>query len=122
MISIAVATYNQLAAGKKAGEPLCTNTEGGVLYEARYWFVPAVESAGIADLTWHGLGHAAASRWVMNGVPISVVSRFLGHASVNQTMLYSHLQPDNAARAIAAMMSYYSGLKTDTSSLGQRRT
>ncbi len=27
---IAVEAYNQLAAGKKAGEPLCTNTGGGV--------------------------------------------------------------------------------------------
>jgi len=62
LISIAVATYNQLAAGKKAGDPLCTNTEGGVLYEARYWFVSAVEAAGIADLTWHYLRHTAASR------------------------------------------------------------
>ncbi len=53
----------------------------------------------------------------MNGVPIAVVSRYLGHSSINQTMVYSHLQPDYTERAIAAMMSYYPKQKTDTSEL-----
>ena len=114
---IAVQAYNQLAAKKKTGEPLCTNTEGAVLYEARYWFDPAVDEAGVVDLTWHCLRHTAASRWVMSGVPIAVVSRYLGHSSVNQTMVYSHLQPDNAARAVAAMMSYYPEPRTGTEKL-----
>ena len=64
-------------------------------------------------------------RWVMNGVPIAVVSRYLGHSSINQAMVYSHLQPDNAARAIAAMMSYYPNRKltpkTDTSGFRRSR-
>jgi len=53
----------------------------------------------------------------MNGVPIAFVSRYLGHSSVNQTMVYAHLQPENVARAIAAVMSYYLGSKTDTKEL-----
>jgi len=114
---IAVEAYNQLAARKKAGEPLCTNSEGAVLYEARYWFDPAVDEAGVVDLMWHCLRHTAASRWVMSGVPITVVSRYLGHSSVNQTIVYSHLQPDNMAKAIAAMMSCYPEQKTDTREL-----
>ena len=106
------------------GEPLCTNTEGAVLYEARYWFDPAVEEAGITDLTWHCLRHTAASRWVMNSVPLAVVSRYLGHSSINRTIVCSHLQPDNTATAIVAMMSDYpepdtDTRKTDTSSFGR---
>lgn len=107
MTPIAIDAYNTLTARKKAGESLCTNRQGGVLYEARYWFLSALEDAGITDFVWYGLRHTAASRWVMNGVPIPVVSKYLGHSNVNQTMVYSHLQPDNAAQAIAAMMSYY---------------
>jgi integrase len=34
---------------------------------------------------------------------MAIVSRYLGHSSVNQTMVYAHPQPDNATRAIAAM-------------------
>jgi integrase len=113
---IPIGAYRLLVAGKTVGEPACTNTAGEVLYEARYWFDPAVEEAGITGLTWQGLRHTAAFRWVMNGLPIAVVSRCLGHSSVGQTMVYSLLQPDNAARAIAAMMSDNPEPKTDTSS------
>jgi integrase len=95
------------AVGRDLDPRIRTNRQGEVLYEARYWFLPALEDAGISDFVWYGLRHTAASRWVMNGVPIPVVSKYLGHSNVNQTMVYSHLQPDNAAQAIAAMMSYY---------------
>jgi len=111
MSPIAVDAYNSLAAGKKAGESLCTNRQGEVLYEARYWFLPALEDAGITDFVWYGLRHTAASRWVMDGVPIPVVPKYLGHSNVNQTMVYSHLQPDKATQAIAAMRSYYPSSK-----------
>jgi integrase len=53
----------------------------------------------------------------MNGVPLAVVSRYLGHSSINQTLVYSHLQPDNTAKAIAAMMSYYAEPETGTCEL-----
>ncbi len=66
---IAVEASNQLVAGKKTSDPLCANTDDAVLYEARYWFVLAVDEAGVVDLMWHCLRHTVASRWVMNGVP-----------------------------------------------------
>ena len=56
--------------------------------------------------------HTAASRWVMGGTPIAVVSRFLGHGSIQMTMRYSLLQPDNDDRAVEAMMSFYNKKKT----------
>ena len=40
-------------------------------------------------------------------MPIAVVSKCLGHSTINQTMVYSHLQPDNAAQAIVALMKTY---------------
>jgi hypothetical protein len=43
----------------------------------------------------------------MNGVPLAVVSRYLGHADIQMTMRYAHLSPDNDERPIAAMMSVY---------------
>jgi integrase len=43
----------------------------------------------------------------MNGLPLAVVSNYLGHSNIQMTMRYSHLSPENVERAIAAMMSIY---------------
>ena len=43
---------------------------------------------------WHLLRHTAISRWVMAGVPLTVVKDWAGHASINTTMLYAHLAPE----------------------------
>ena len=47
--------------------------------------------AGIEDCRLHDLRHTHASHAVMNGVPVPVVSRLLGHSSVQMTMRYAHL-------------------------------
>jgi integrase len=105
---IAVAAYEKLAAGKKPGDLLCSKTNGGDLQYTRYWFDPCVKQAGLVNLTWKSATrHTAASRWVMAGVPIGAVSEFLGHGSIQMTMRYAHLQPENNDRAVAAMMSFY---------------
>jgi integrase len=103
---LAIEAYNTLAAGKKKGDHLCNNREGGPLYELRYWLVPSIEAAGVTDFTPHDLRHTAASRWVMEGVPLAAVAKYLGD-SVEMVMRYSHLQPEVNARAVEAAMSFY---------------
>ena len=49
------------------------------------------QEAGIADVRLHDLRHTFASQAVMNGVPVPVVSRMLGHSNVGMTMRYAHL-------------------------------
>lgn len=47
---------------------------------------------GLPRITWHDLRHSAASVLLESGVPIEVVSRFLGHATIRVTMdTYGHL-------------------------------
>jgi integrase len=104
---VAVDAYNALAGKRPKGSPLCLNLDGNPLSEVRYWFDVAMEKAGIEDFTWHCLRHCFASRLVMAGVPLAVVSKYLGHSTIQQTMKYSHLQPDNAALAVAALMGFY---------------
>ena len=47
--------------------------------------------AGVEDVRLHDLRHTHASHAVMNGVPIPVVSRLLGHSNVRMTLRYAHL-------------------------------
>ena len=56
--------------------------------------------AGIEDVRLHDLRHTHASHAVMNGVPVPVVSRMLGHSNVRMTMRYAHLE-DREIKAAA---------------------
>ena len=47
--------------------------------------------AGLEDVRLHDLRHTMASHAVMNGVPVPVVSRLLGHSNVQMTLRYAHL-------------------------------
>ena len=60
------------------------NAELGLWYRAR-------REAGIEDVRLHDLRHTMASHAVMNGVPVPVVSRLLGHSNVQMTLRYAHI-------------------------------
>ena len=49
------------------------------------------KEACIEDVRLHDLRHTMATHAVMNGVPVPVVSRLLGHSDVRITLRYAHL-------------------------------
>ena len=58
--------------------------------DLRLWYRVRRE-AGIEDVRLHDLCHTHASHAVMNGVPVPVVARLLGHSNVRMTLRYAHL-------------------------------
>jgi integrase len=56
------------------------------------------------DVTFHDLRRTFASTALAEGVPISEVSRWLGHKSITTTVdLYGHLVPEATGRARDAL-------------------
>ena len=60
---------------------------------------------------FHDLRHTLASHAVMNGVPVPVVSRLLGHSNISMTLRYAHLgdreieaAAERVGQSIAAIM------------------
>lgn len=70
------------------------------------------KQARIEDVRLHDLRHNFASYAVMNGVPVPVVSRLLGHANAGMTLRYAHmgdwetqLAAERVGTAIAAALA-----------------
>ena len=84
-------------------------TSRGTLFRRYYYnreiWKPALAAAGLLpDTTFHDLRHTFASTALAEGVPISEVSRWLGHKSITTTAdLYGHLVPEASGRARDAL-------------------
>ena len=91
-----------------ASDVLCRTPRGTLLrrdYYNREIWKPAIAAARLArDTTFHDLRHTFASTALAEGVPISEVSRWLGHKSITTTVdLYGHLVPEASGRARDAL-------------------
>ena len=80
---------------------------------------------GIEDVRLHDLRHTMASHAVMNGVPVPVVSRLLGHSNVQMTLRYAHLadrEIESAAERIGHSMSALFGVVRGRQPVGWKNT
>jgi prepilin-type processing-associated H-X9-DG protein len=63
--------------------------------------VRACERANISDFTFHGWRHSWASLAVMNGMPLHIVARALGHRDTKMVIQhYAHLSPSFVADSV----------------------
>lgn len=56
-----------------------------------------------AQATVHTLRHCYATHLLEEGVSLRLISQYLGHASLETTLIYTHLTPLNEARTRAAL-------------------
>ena len=81
--------------------------------EPGLWYAVRRE-AGIEDVRLHDLRHTVASQAVMNGVPLPVVARMLGHGNTRMTMRYAHVgdsEIEAAAERVGQMIEALIGGK-----------
>ena len=85
-----------IIAGKQPGTHLATITAEWYRIRAR---------AGLDDVRIHDLRHSFASHAVLQGIPLPVVSRLLGHKRPSMTMRYAHVgdrETEAAAERVGA--------------------
>ena len=66
------------------------------------------KEAGIEDVRLHDLRHTFASHAVLQGIPLPVVSRLLGHKQPSMTLRYAHVgdrETEEAAERIGAAIA-----------------
>lgn len=101
-------TLDELKAGRGGDDLLFTAPRGGMILHRTFWsrvWLPAVEHLAPRPRI-HDLRHSHASVLLARGIPLHVVSRRLGHSSIQVTVdTYGTLLPD--AQMLAAQASSF---------------
>jgi len=67
------------------------------------------KKAELAGVRIHDLRHTFASNAVMQGQPLPIVAKLLGHTQIQTTMRYAHLADDPVKKAAASVSSALDG-------------
>lgn len=60
----------------------------------------ALRAAGLRRIGWHALRHSFATQLVSEGAPLHGVQAFMGHATLEMTLRYSHFAPTAFRRSV----------------------
>jgi integrase len=104
MTSMCRYALEHLCKGKMSHEKIWPDniTSGNISRVIRMWKakrgLPEDDEA-----CFHTFRHTCCSRLVQRGVPIVVVQKWMGHATIQTTMRYAHLAPDSLDIALKAL-------------------
>lgn len=71
--------------------------------DLRKAYYKLLKSAGIErHFRWHSLRHTTGARIMQAGLGLKATQEFLGHASIQSTLRYAHLDPSTSKRAALA--------------------
>ncbi len=103
-------TFTKTKGKKNRTVPICKELydeipkkSGPLFTDCRKAFERAIDRAGIQlpkGQCTHVMRHTFASHFMMNGGNILVLQQILGHAKIEQTMVYSHFSPSHLDDAI----------------------
>jgi integrase len=114
--------FDEWTAGNKAREPLFTRANGeawGKSHQSRPMREACTKAKIEPAVSFHILRHTYGSLLVMEGVPLQVVAKALGHADTRMTERhYAHLQPDYVADTIRKHLPSFGGTKSKVSRIG----
>lgn len=107
--------YDSVPLNKSAVEALVSMQGGherwvfsagkGRIQNVRRSFATACRVAGIEDFHIHDMRHTCAAWLVQAGVPLREVAEILRHRDIRTTMIYAHLAPGTAQRAVSVLDS-----------------
>ena len=102
-----------LVANKPDDALVFTAPQGGTVRYRIFWrtvWDPARRAAGVPKLRIHDIRHTNAAGLIAAGIPLTAVSRRLGHTSISVTSdLYGHLMPELDAGIVAAASALVGG-------------
>ncbi|KAF0247021.1 MAG: phage integrase family [Planctomycetota bacterium] len=78
-----------------------TNPKTGKAYLSfTHGLQAAAKTAEVSGICFHTLRHTFASRLAQAGVPLNTIRELLGHGSMDMTLRYAHLSPNNHKSAV----------------------
>ena len=77
---------------ERTSQYLFTNKQGQARNSHTLIFYKAFRRAGLSDCSAHTLRHTHATRLIQNGMSLYEVKEILGHADIQTTMRYAHIE------------------------------
>lgn len=89
---------------------VCTHINGNLITPMCLWdnFVRIIDECGLPRIRLHDLRHSAGTNLQQNGVPISTISKLLGHSDINTTYrYYIHTDTNESINAVNKLNELY---------------